>query len=314
MKIYQFEKERGVEKLIQAQACDNYNGAIACSTAPIKVDQTNTSKGKEAIAKNLYKFRDEQFEKKFLSPDLMEFHAILVSTNWNKNDDVFTPDEVFPVRHTPIMKPVNMGHKGRESVGENTTIGVMFNSYAARNDEEYTPIYADEDVDGDFPDLFHLIVGSFIWEAYWPSVTASVKEGIGKNELFVSMEVLFADFGYALKREGSEQVSLLPRNEITSWLSSYLRAFGGDGKVNIEGVDYRIGRWLKDLVFSGMGIVENPGNEQSIIFQDFLSHASAEKLNYLEKSEDWGVEKENISDLNQNSVLFSDKGNNLWLL
>ena len=54
---------------------------------------------------------------------------------------------------------------------------------------------------------------------------------------------------------------LLARNEGSAFLTKHLRAYGGTGEY--EG--YKIGRSLRDIAFSGKGLVSKPANPRSVI-------------------------------------------------
>jgi uncharacterized coiled-coil protein SlyX len=74
------------------------------------------------------------------------------------------------------------------------------------------------------------------------------------------MECLFAGFDYAvIDQAGGSKV--IARNEESSFLTKHLRAYGGTGEY--EG--YKIGRSLRDISFSGKGLVSKPANPRSII-------------------------------------------------
>ena len=75
-------------------------------------------------------------------------------------------------------------------------------------------------------------------------------------------ECLFSDFDYALvDPEGANHV--VARDEQSSFLTKHLRAYGGEG--NYEG--FTIGRALKNIAFSGKGLVSKPANPRSVIFE-----------------------------------------------
>ena len=96
---------------------------------------------------------------------------------------------------------------------------------------------------------------------------AEIEEG----KWFVSMECLFNDFDYAIVTpEGSEQV--VARDEASAFLTKHLRAYGGTGKY--EG--YTIGRLLRNIAFSGKGLVSNPANPRSVILNDVNPFANAQ--------------------------------------
>ena len=87
-------------------------------------------------------------------------------------------------------------------------------------------------------------------------IIAEMEEG----KWFVSMECLFAGFDYALLDEGGNG-KVLARNEDSSFLTKHLRAYGGSGEYE----NYKIGRSLREISFSGKGLVSKPANPRSII-------------------------------------------------
>ena len=78
------------------------------------------------------------------------------------------------------------------------------------------------------------------------------------------MECLFSNFGYAIISPDGENYSTIARSEDTAWMTKHLKAYGGSGEY--EG--YKIGRWLKNITFSGKGYVDHPANKNSIIFNE----------------------------------------------
>lgn len=303
MKIYDIEKQRGLDVTMASEAF-----ALAKATAPLMHAGQSEA---EKYYKGEYAEEDKEWMSKWLPEDSMLIHAVLVSTNWNKNDDVFTPEDTLKAAYTPRLKPVNMEHMGRESVGENKTVGIIVNSETV--DEKLERCYLSMDSQETLPELFHIVIGMHIWELYFPTSAKEIREGAKKGDMFVSMECFFKDFGYALRKEGSDEVSLLPRSEITAWLSSYLRALGGEGKVEINGQTYSVGRWLRDIVFSGVGFVKQPANDSSIVFEDYISHAEG-SFKKLDES-DWGIENEKFVKNNKKSVFNISKAEkSLWLI
>jgi hypothetical protein len=87
----------------------------------------------------------------------------------------------------------------------------------------------------------------------------------------VSMEARFNEFDYALLDESTGTVKIVTRDDDTAWMSRLLRWFGGEGVYTVKDdngkakVYYRIGRALRDIIFTGKGFVTNPANPDSII-------------------------------------------------
>lgn len=291
IKVYNKEKELGLEnKIINC-------GSVSISSTVLK----RSEKKPVTIAVELY---GEEYAKnmaKYLPPDIAMVNSILVSTNWNKNDDVFSPEETWAARYSPVLKPVNIDHQGRENTA-NKIIGVITDARAV--DDNYQSVYSTvQDGKEIIPSSFNILCSTALWQAYFPDAVGTILDRIDENKQYVSMECLFNDFGFALKEENSDVVNLLPRNDVTAWLTASLRVYGGKGTVNINGKNYTIGRWLRSITFSGIGYVENPANEKSIVFQDYVAHANTkynkindadlinweEKEEYLSKSDDYCV-------------------------
>ena len=89
-------------------------------------------------------------------------------------------------------------------------------------------------------------------------IIAEIQEG----KWYVSMECLFAGFDYALSNEDGAR-KVLARDEESSFLTKHLRVYGGTGEY--EG--YKVGRALKNISFSGKGLVSKPANPRSVILK-----------------------------------------------
>lgn len=188
--------------------------------------------------------------------DLYYKHSILASVGWNKNDDVFTKEPTWNARNTVADKQLNLGHNELNIVGHMTNSCVL--------DAKGNLIPDNTDINN-VPDMFD-VVSEFVLYKIWAdderrAEIIKVINDIENGDGFVSMECRFPAFDYAvIDAFGNQKV--IPRNSSTAFLSQHLRAFGGTGEYQ----DYRVGRLLKDFFFTGQGIVTNPANERSIIF------------------------------------------------
>ena len=257
MKIYQHEKDLNLQDCIIASTSVD---------AALSIPEKFTKADSPAI---------------LLPPtkDLMAVQGILVTTAWNQNDDVFSPREVWPARYSAKYKPANMDHKGKEMDGENRNIGVICDSEPV--DDDYNIITANIDGSHNIPEYYHLMVSMYLWEKYWPTPVKKIRDGIDADAMFISMECMFDDFGYAIRPkngDSSQSVSLIPRNEETSWLTAYLKMYKGKGEINLNGVVYRIGRWLRQITFTGVGFTPKPANAPSILFDNYISHAALKEI------------------------------------
>jgi hypothetical protein len=165
-------------------------------------------------------------------------------------------------------------HKGSEDT-ENENIGVMLETTLVEGDvPEVNIIKADESScknPRSCSGKIHVKQDGIIWSGYFPTYAQKIKKGIQDGKLFVSMECFFEDFGYALRKDDDSEIIFLDRSEANSKMSKDLLAFGGKGVTQYKGQRYQIGRWLKNITFSGQGVVYEPANKKknkiySIIF------------------------------------------------
>ena len=192
------------------------------------------------------------------SDELYYTKSILATTTWNKNDDIFLPEEVWAARKTPVNKPTNLDHDQDKIIGHITSQWII----------DIDGEVVDDSSDENMPEFFHICNGAVIYK-YLPKRNVELStavegliEQIQKNEKFVSMEALFRGFDYAIIGDGETSYSIVERKSDTAFLSKYLRAYGGEGFYH----DKKIGRILRKISFSGKGYVDRPANPDSIIF------------------------------------------------
>jgi hypothetical protein len=266
IEVFQNEINDGIADLVKSTASIAY-----CSEAIVQKDVPE-----EVIAKAIAENQNQI--------DLYYIESVLVSTGWNKNDDVFTSESTWAARNTPEDKQFNFMHD------ENDIIGHITGSYVLTKDGKAV---AD---DATMPDEFDIISQAVLYNSWtgeenrerMGKIIAEIQEG----KWYVSMECLFAGFNYALiDNEGKAKV--LARNEESSFLTKHLRAYGGNGEY--EG--YKIGRALANISFSGKGLVSKPANPRSVI----LSDAKAEEVNFNSNS------KLSIGDFNMSDQSLLEK-------
>lgn len=247
MNIYKAEAAAGLSDLIRSTARVTHASVASLATPPPQPSLRNVVLPPKARATN-----EGQ-------PDLHYLTTVLVSTGWNKNDDVFDRAEVWAARATPEDKPFNYEHDQADIIGHIT------GCYAA--DQDGNALGGDLAVDA-LPAAFDLVTPAVlykVWEdqSLQDRVDRVIAE-IPHGKWFVSMECLFSDFDYAVaEADGSERV--VARNEKTAFLSKHLRAYGGDGTFDGR----KVGRLLRRLTFAGKGLVRNPANPKSVILRGF---------------------------------------------
>jgi len=240
MNIYEQEKQDGLEQALSSKASVSY----ACLLEPSKLPNINKSN----INNKTIAAADDK--------DLYYVQSILVTSSWNKNDDIFDKNEVWAARKTPEDKPTNLEHD------EATIIGHITENWPITEDgiliDESTPVE-------NLPDKFHILTGAVIYRGFSnPELAARASnliEEIENGTKYVSMECYFRGFDYGLTNNETGEFKVVARSEETSYLTKHLRAYGGLG----EHEGYKVGRVLRDITFSGKGYVDKPANPDSII-------------------------------------------------
>lgn len=258
MIIYDQEKEDGIAQKISASRSVSY-ASIAEPCGP------NSS---TKYFKSLASYDDN---------DLYYVQSILVSSNWNKNDDIFDKYEIWGAKNTPTHKPTNLEHN------ENLIVGHIISNWPI------TPegmLIDPETPPENLPNKFHILTGSVIYKAFTdPELKERADKLIAEIQngtKFVSMECLFKGFDYGIINKETNEYKILSRNSETAYLTKYLKAYGGRGENN----NYKIGRVLRNITFTGKGFVDKPANEDSIIFtKSLFEEQKSDQLS--EKNEDF---------------------------
>ena len=252
--IYKAEADAGLSDIInseQNRSVSAYCPILLDKNIDERVIEEAKIKSKSSLEQSIA-LNQDQF-------DLHYIYSILATTGWNRNDDVFDKYEMWSARSTAEDKPFNKSHD------PNTIIGHITGNVVV--DENYELVKENAEIDN-LPEKFHILTSAVLYkhissrDAKLTEDTKSLIEEIAEGKWFVSMEALFSNFDYALvDASGGERI--VSRNEETSFLSKHLRSYGGKGEYDGS----RIGRVMRNLTFSGKGLVENPGNPESIIFK-----------------------------------------------
>tara|TARA_Y100000814_G_scaffold275692_1_gene235297 strand:- start:127 stop:1569 length:1443 start_codon:yes stop_codon:yes gene_type:complete len=200
--------------------------------------------------------------------DLYYLSSVLVSTGWNKNDDVFDAQEMWDARSTPEDKQFNYMHNEADIIGHIT------GNYIVDFDGNVMDSQAEWEEAGS-PEKFNIITNAVLYKSWsdpslrerMNNIVEEIEEG---NKWFVSMECLFPNFDYALK-DSQGEFKVVKREEASAFLTKHLRAYGGTGKY--EG--YTVGRLLRNISFSGKGLVSKPANPRSVILNDNKSFSES---------------------------------------
>ena len=236
---------------------------------------TSTDKDQMALATKAAKSSnlDSSFATNEGQFDLHYVNTILVTTGWNKNDDVFDRHETWIARNTPEDKPFNYEHDPSDVIGHITGNAIIDDHGNAVSFEN-------------LPEKFHILTSGVLYKhlnSRDPEVESRVSEiieGIDRGEWFVSMEALFTDFDYAVVTPDGKHKTVA-RNEDSAFLTKHLRSYGGTGQYE----QYQVGRLLKNITFSGKGLVKRPANPESVfVFDNISAFESEETLSSFENT------------------------------
>lgn len=239
--VFRSEVEAGLEEQIRSSGTIAFSSAILPSPAhgpeTVRVPHHTQADADDDLV--LYRLR-----------------TLLATTGWNLNDDVLDRQEVWAARHSPEDTPFNLGHECDRIIGH------IVGSYVI-DDEDH--VVADDCKENELPSRFHVVTPAVIYKL-WPKKPDvqekmdAILQEIAEGKWYVSMECYFRGFDYALQK-GNENL-VVARSDQTSFLTAHLRAYKGSGTYN----GYRVGRLLRNITFSGKGLVEKPANPESIIF------------------------------------------------
>jgi len=249
VRIYEAEKQAGINFEDHA--------ASAFVTAQVKIGDIEKQFDGMSVADLMEATDTVQTVEQLLGqkqPDLALVVSILVSTGWNRNDDIFTPEEVWAARLSPLHKPMNDNHDATKILGHIVQTRAL--------DKEGNEIDGNETP----PSEFDLEVAGVLYRQF-DELRNRVDDIITKSnagEMFVSMEAWFPDFGYGLTNESTGVTKLIDRTEATAFLTKHLRIFGGSGEYQ----GFKVGRVLKDMIFGAQAFVDGgqkPANPESVI-------------------------------------------------
>jgi hypothetical protein len=201
MEIFQKEIEDGLAQAIAAQSSVAYLSPAISARKSFHLNEKSIAHIVKAAELN----NESQI-------DLFNLSSVLVSTGWNKNDDIFLAEEMWAARKTPEDKQFNYMHNEKDIIGHIT------GNYVVDYDGELIP---DDSDFSDIPSQFNIITTAVIYKTWsdkdlrdrMKQIIAEIEEG---GKWHVSMECLFPRFDYAL-RDTKGSVKLVNREESTAY-------------------------------------------------------------------------------------------------
>lgn len=280
MVIYDQEKDDGVDISLLTKGSITYASHVEPCDKDVLINDIKLDKSIAGI-------KDK---------DLYYVQSILVTSNWNKNDDIFDRAEIWKAKETPEDKPTNLEHD------ENVIIGHITSNQPITDDGKL--IDPETSVD-DLPEKFHILTGSVVYLGFTQDdlrqrANKLVAEIEGGTK-YVSMECFFTDFDYGLIDQSTGAYKVLGRDNDSAYLTKYLKAYGGKGEYE----NYKVGRVLRNITFSGKGFVDKPANDNSIIFSKSMLDSFAAEKNTV--SEEKGVVDNNLISTKSEKLIMSEE-------
>lgn len=192
-------------------------------------------------------------------PDLLYFSAIFVSTGTNLNNAHFLPSELVKAEDTIVSKALDVEHKEEEIIGHIYDRAYIDTNNKKLNIDELASKESGS-LDKDYSDM-HIVVAGVIYKNRFPSLA----EEVADNGWHVSMECYYS--GYDVK---IGDVIMTQREAEIIGLAHDDKVFGQIAKVIKKGKEVakdKIERVLRNICFSGCGIVKNPANAASVILE-----------------------------------------------
>jgi hypothetical protein len=188
-------------------------------------------------------------------PDLQYLTAIFVSSGMNKNGAVFLGSELIKARSSIDNKAVDIEHDEQRVVGQITGSVFMDRKRAPINLDKISLEDGTEDIDNMDMDI---AISAIIHKSRFPELAQDIIDG----KWMVSMEAYYRDYDIKVGD------NIIPREEATvlgydKLIGSVVHVKDGDKELGF----HLVGRVLRDILFAGVAVVQNPANPRSIIME-----------------------------------------------
>ena len=221
--------------------------------ADIKLEEA-TKDRKKAFAAVIELPRNEDKQ-----PDLQYFSAVFVSAGTNLNGAHFLPSELVKAEDTIISKALDVEHKEEDIIGH-IYDRAFVDGEQKRLDLTELADKEDASLNDENKDM-HVIIAGVIYKNRFPNLAKEVANGEWK----VSMECYFGNYDVKvgdliLTRREAESMGLAHDDRLFGKLAKVIKK----GKEIAEG---NLERVLRDIIFSGCGVVKNPANPPSVVLE-----------------------------------------------
>jgi len=210
------------------------------------VEETNELK---EIASSIVNFPEHK------TPDLLFFSGIFVSSGENLNHAYFMPSELIKASNSINNKALDMEHQ------EDQIVGHIYSSKFI--DESGSELNIDELASVDSKELdkmnMDILIAGILYKSRFPELAKEISEKRWK----LSMEAYYSNYDLKIGNtimSRKEAEALGYANEIVGKLAKILKK----GKEIAKG---EVSRVLRNILFSGCGVVKNPANPRSVILE-----------------------------------------------
>jgi hypothetical protein len=202
------------------------------------------------------------------TPDMLFFSGIFVSSGANLNKAFFLPSELVKANHTIVNKALDIEHSEDQIVGHIYSSAFVDRDGKKLDTEE---LKAMDQAALDKLDL-DVMIGGILYKSRFPELAKEVKGDKWK----LSMETYFTNYDVKigdliLSKKEAEALGIAT-DSVLGKLARILKRGKEVAKGNIT-------RVLRELMFSGCGLVKNPANPRSVILE------TANKNRNLEEGE-----------------------------
>ncbi len=191
--------------------------------------------------------------------DLQYIRSLLVSAGTNKNGAHFLPSEMMRARNTIVNKAIDIEHAEDKVIGHIYECAFLF-----KDGEQFDPtkIMAEFEETARDPDSLDIdiLAAGIIHKMRFPELAEEISAGDWK----VSMECYFKDFDIKvgdqiITRDEAQSLGYNPDDLV----GGFVKVMAGHKALG----KHFVSRVLRNITFSGMGIVKNPANPHSIIME-----------------------------------------------
>lgn len=191
-------------------------------------------------------------------PDLAYFTSRFVSSGTNLNNAHFMGSELVKARNSVVAKAVDVEHSEDDIIGHIYACEFTDKKGVKLDLATLAQLEADK---LDAQDM-HIEIASVVYKTRFPAIANEIKSGDWK----VSMEAYYTSYDVLVGSTlmTAEEAQLMGFDVANESLYGKAAKIVKSGEVVDQGV---IAKVLRGICFSGVGIVKNPANKPSVVFE-----------------------------------------------